>query len=111
MSHRPRRVSYRRRLAAAFLLRYVACLMLATPVLLIASAARSPLLILAFALFVYPACGLYLRGFLSPRVIWLSIEPARRIGEAQRAMLLLWPVQGARFLRLLGNEISPGPSG
>ena len=101
MRRRPRRISYRRRLAADFLLRYAACLTLAAPALAVALATGALVPLLVFALLLYPACGFYLRSFLHARVIWLQVEPARRIGEAGRTMLWLWPVQGARFLRRL----------
>jgi hypothetical protein len=101
LRHRPRRRSYRQRLARSFLLRYAACLVVTTVVVVAALAARSLTLVLAAALSVYPACGFLLSRYLFERVIWLTVAPAQRIGEAQRAMVWLWPLQGRRFLQYL----------
>jgi hypothetical protein len=91
-------------LARSFLLRYALCLTLAIPAFALALATLSPAPILGVALILYPACGLCLARFLFRRVIWVSVEPAQRIGEARRRMLLLWPIQGARFLRHLRSK-------
>jgi hypothetical protein len=108
LSHRPRRRSYRQHLARSFWLRYVACSAVMAAALAAALAAGSLMLILGVALSLYPVCGFLLSRYLLPRVIWLSTEPAQRIGEAQRAMLWLWPIQGRRFLREMRPDARPG---
>ena len=84
-------------------------LALAAAALAATLAAGSLVPALAVVLILYPACGFWLARFLFRRVIWVSVEPARRIGEAEQTMLLLWPVQGARFLRHLRGKTATAP--
>ena len=97
-----RRRSYRRQLAGKILLRWVVCL-----VVVGATVAVVPILVLA----VYPACGLYLDRYLSRRAIWVADERAQRIAEAQGRMVLLWPLQAARYVRRLRRRAAPLAAG
>jgi hypothetical protein len=94
------RPSYRTVLARQVIARYIGCcavlIMGAFLVALVAAFELPPL-----GLVIYLGCGLYLRSYIAPRSIMLAVDSAQKIAEAKRAMLLLWPINTARFLHRL----------
>jgi hypothetical protein len=95
-----RRFSYRRTLARQVVARYVGCwAVLLGGLVIVGLIERAELPPATLA--IYLCCGLYLRRYIAPRSIMLSVESAQKIAEAKRAMLLLWPISTARFLHHL----------
>ena len=95
-----RRLSYRRVLARQVIARYVGCCaLLVTAPLVVALVALAELPPAVAA--IYLCCGLYLRRYIMPRSVMLSVESAQKIAEAKRPMLLLWPISTVRFLHHL----------
>jgi hypothetical protein len=94
------RPTYRQVLARQVVARYIGCcaVLIMGPFLvaLVATTELPPALVV-----IYLCCGLYLHGYIAPRSLMLAVDSAQKIAEARRAMLLLWPINTARFLHHL----------